>query len=139
MTMPSNRGTTKPCASDRASTDASAARIPSARPRASTGIRVAGRGTSEASTEEPGCFPAGTESAVSMEIGAATGVMAHRRTATSMGALQRARGAYAHFDYVARLFHFDSSGKAARRLISFLLEPQLANRPRLPHLRSPPC
>ena len=55
--MPSNSGTTKPCAHDSASTDASAARIPSARPRASTGIRAAGRVTSEASTGGAGLRP----------------------------------------------------------------------------------
>src|SRR6266542_1807524 len=115
MTMPSNNGTTKPCAHDRAKSVASAARIPSAKPRASTGIRVAGSVTSDASTASPSCRPARAESAVPMEAGAAAGFMAHRQTATSMGASPRACGAYVHFDFTDLFFPFGSAGTVASR------------------------
>ena len=75
--MPSNSGTTKACAHDKAKIAASAARIPSARPRASTGIRTAGRATSDASATAPGCSPARAGSAVPIEAGMAAGFTVH--------------------------------------------------------------
>lgn len=63
VTMPSNSGIRKLCAHDKANTVASAARIPSAKPRASTCIRTAGKVTSDASTVESSCSTAPAESA----------------------------------------------------------------------------
>ena len=64
MTMPSNSGITKLCAHDKAKTVASAARIPSAKPRALTCIRAAGKTMSDASTQERVAPQTGAESAV---------------------------------------------------------------------------
>ncbi len=77
--MPSSSGTRKPCAHDRTKTDASAARTPSARPRASTGIRVVGSTTSDSSTAETGSSAARSESVLAMEAGEVTELMARRR------------------------------------------------------------
>ena len=97
---------------DKAKTDASAARMPSARPRASTAIRVAGEVTSDGSTVT--CSRAGAELALAV-AGTAGGFMAHGRPATSVGVILRSRGAYAHNDFVDHLFPSDSSGRVSSR------------------------
>src|ERR1700719_2677432 len=100
ITMPSNSGITKLCAHDKANTVASAARIPSARPRALTCIRTAGRVTSEASTVESSCPTARAESAMPVEAGTAAGFTARRPTATSAASFVPTCGAAARFQLV---------------------------------------
>src|SRR4029079_104238 len=86
MTMPSNNGTTKGRAHDRAKTSASVASTASAKPRASTGIRVAETVTGCGSTARAGCSTIAGEARES-EAGTAAGTgpaaefMAHRRKA----------------------------------------------------------
>ena len=84
--MPSNSGITKLCAHDKAKTVASAARIPSAKPRALTCIRAGGKVTSDASTLGTGCSTGPAESAVLLEAETAMGFMARRLAATLTGA-----------------------------------------------------
>src|SRR5271169_156009 len=92
MTMPSNSGTTKDSAHDRAKTQASAARTPSASPRASTAVRVAGSVTSDSSAAKPGCSTTRAESAVTMGTGTAAEVVAYGHGGRAHGT----RGGCAH-------------------------------------------
>src|SRR4030095_12809628 len=99
---PSNSGTTKGRAQDRAKTSASIASTASAKPRASTGIRVAETVTGGGSTATAGCSTIGGEARES-EAGTAAGTgpaaefMAHRRKAGLGGAQHCARGEQAPF------------------------------------------
>src|SRR6202023_2736072 len=100
ITMPSNSGMTKVCAHDKANTVASAARIPSAKPRASTCIRAAGKVTSDASAVESSCSAGRAESAMPVEAETAAAFMARTSTATLPSAFLRTRSTYAHFQFV---------------------------------------
>src|ERR1700731_313914 len=82
--MLTSSGTTKVCAHDRAKSKATAARIPSAKPRALTGMRVAGKVMGDASTAEPGGVTAGAESVVTIGAGTAARFIGHRRIASSV-------------------------------------------------------
>src|ERR1700732_3940468 len=100
ITMPSNSGITKLCAHDKANTVASAARIPSANPRALTCIRAAGKVRSDASTAESSCSTVGAESAAPVEPETASAFIARRPTATLAGAFLPTRTAAARFQLV---------------------------------------
>ena len=82
VTMPSNSGIRKLCAHDKANTVASAARIPSAKPRALTCIRAGGKVTSDASTVESSCSAAPAESGTLVAAETAGAFIARGPTAT---------------------------------------------------------
>src|ERR1700736_5636500 len=100
ITMPSKSGMTKLCAHDKANTVASVARIPSAKPRASTCIRSAGKVTSDAPTVGSSCSTARAESAMPVEAETAVAFTARTSTATLPGTFLRTRSTYAHFQFV---------------------------------------
>ena len=76
--MPSSSGTRKACAHDNAKTVARLASIPIARPRASTGNRVADRVTCDSTASGLTCSGAAAGSAFTIEAGAAALDMALR-------------------------------------------------------------
>src|SRR5438132_11949884 len=123
MTMPSNSGTRNFSAHDRVKINASAARTPSARPRASTEIRVAGRVASDASTADSRRSAATAASGVLAEAGMAESYMAHRRTVASAGISARSwRAPSLRFrGSPLSLRFFGESHEQARQLVGMLL------------------